>query len=122
MGSILFALSRFSTNCSKLSKAISLFSNVVSEDRTTSIAVFMSSASDGVFASRRWRASASMGCLWADGSVPFGWPLAAGVFSILHLRRLFNEGSMAVSVGLALNIRKVARYRYKEWADRGYNS
>ena len=94
---MLFALSRFSINCSKLSKAMSLFSSVLSSDNIAAIDCFIKSASEGPPKSEL-RASALIGRpegRSALGSVvEVGSAEASAEFSMLHLRSWFMPGSM----------------------------
>ena len=114
-GSMLFALSRLSISCSKLSKATSLLGSVMSGERMAAMDSFIRSASEGP-PKRALRASALTGRLGAaevaSGSVVVedslvGWEAVMEVeivgvelFSMDHLKRSFSLGSMMAVCGI----------------------
>ena len=105
---MLFALSKLSINCSKLSKATSLLESAMSVERIAAMDSFIRSASEGP-PKRALRASGLIGRLggaevalesavWDSSE---GWEVVAEeVFSMDHLKRSFSLGSMMTGCGL----------------------
>ena len=91
----LFALSMFSTSCSKLSKAVSLLGSVASGCSMTVMASRIRSASEGP-PMRALRASVSMGRT-GGGGCSGSESLEAAEFSIDHWRRELRPLSAMVA-------------------------